>query len=368
MEKGGLVEDVCVVLDHLLEFVVSVVLVLDIGDEPCTTEFRKDCALERSEDLGHVPDLALAYGGITVHTENPENQVLVLYVGCCNQLLESFPVLTDALDGHIAGLLALGDLLEGIVCSLGAVLGKLVVESLLSVGRSIGNNLSALQGLPGVAGNLVESCLEVLDGLAAQLLLVHVRGVDLVEDLSFLGLFDDRLIVVVLEGNAHCGAVLMAEGDEHVCRIAAISGLLLGQVVGLTLVLHHAAENELCLFHAGLIVEVHAAADGTALGADGPVVVLHLFSLIHERLSLCLTAIVYEYGSNFEDCLRKEVVCGIGDRNIGIDLAGNYFEHLRVGSHFYIVCQLCHLRRRGTGNCRSAKDCGCHDSESFSHI
>ena len=58
MQESRLVEDVAVAVNQLDEFIGGVVLELYVGNEPCTTEFRKDVALELGIDGRHVLDLA----------------------------------------------------------------------------------------------------------------------------------------------------------------------------------------------------------------------------------------------------------------------------------------------------------------------
>ena len=95
-EKCSLVKNVDVLLDELEELLASVVLVLYVSDESCTTKLRKNLLSESCVNCRHVLDLLLADSWVAVHRKNADDEILVLEVRSSNELLESFPVLTYA--------------------------------------------------------------------------------------------------------------------------------------------------------------------------------------------------------------------------------------------------------------------------------
>ena len=250
VQEGGLVENVDVVVNQLEEFLGGVVLVLDVGDEPCATQLRKDVALEFGVDGGHILDLALTHCRVAVHGEDAEDEVLVFDIGILDELLEAFPVLTDALHLGICDVLALHDLVPSLVGALRTLVGELGVEALSAFRGSVCYDLGPGEGLPLVGLDLVESLLEVLDGLALELGGTDIGGVDLVHDLAFSRLLDDGLVAVSLERHLATGL------DEHVGGVQSVGDLLGGELVGLVLVLGDTAEFEVALLHSLDIVEM----------------------------------------------------------------------------------------------------------------
>ena len=109
-EKSLLVENVAVLLNELEKLLGGVVLILDIGNESCAAELRKNFLLEDCINLGHILDLALTDCRIAVHGKNADDEILVLDVRLGNELLEAFPVLTYALDLRISNLSAADNL------------------------------------------------------------------------------------------------------------------------------------------------------------------------------------------------------------------------------------------------------------------
>ena len=257
--------------------------------------------------------------------------------------------------------MSLHALRPGFVGRLGTLFGKLVVEILSTVRGSVGDDFRPDKGLSRVAVDFVEGGQEVLDGLPFEFLVADVRGVDVVEDLSFLALLDDRLVAVGLQRGG-AGAL-----DEHVGGVDTVGDFLHGKLPALLLVLHDAAEFERGLLHAVHIVEMDFLPDGAAVFGDDLVVVLHFLALVPERGHLGFASVIDENGGDFEDGLRVEVVRGIGHGHIGVDVACDSFKNLGVAFHNHILRELRHLLGRGA--CRSCQshDRSCQKIDSFFH-
>ena len=361
-EEGFLVQHVGVLVEEFQEFLGGVVLVLDVGDETGAAEFRENLTLEGGEHLGHVADFVLADGRVGVHGEDAEDEVLVLDVGLFHQLLETFPVLTEALDlGAGDVLVLLAHFLEGLVCGGGAPVGKLVVLPLGAFRGGVGEDLGAGDGGALVGIDLVDGGEEVLHGLALELGVADVGAVHQVLDLAFGGAGDDILVGIGLRGHE---AVAL---DEHVGGVHTVGDLLGREVHVLLTLAGDAAELEVALFHAGNVVEVDLLLDGLAVGGDDFVVVLDLLTLVDDRLHLGLTACVHEDRGHFEDGLGIEVIGGIGDGNDGVDGVVRGLEHARVAGYLHVFSHLGHLFDRGAGDGRCENRGGSQEFDRFHH-
>ena len=361
-EEGLFVEDVDVVVNELEELFAGVVLVLDIGDEAGAAEFRKDGALEGGVDLGHVLDLAFADGRVAVHGKDAEDQVLIFDVALGNELLEAFPVLADGLDVGVADFLALGDLAESLLTALGALVGKLGVEVLAAFRGSVGDDFGTGEGLALIGLDLIESGLKVLDGLALELLVVDVRAVHGVLDLAFGGLLDDLLVVVGLVRQVTLGV------DHLVSGVAAVGDLAGRELGGLGLVAGDGPQLEDGVLHALDIVEMDMLADGLSCGGNGFIIVLHLLTLVDERLHGRFAAFVDEHRGHFEDSFRMEIIGGIRDGQVGVDVVGDHFEDLGIAGDFDIFGHLDHFLVGGAGDSTDAHEHGCQQFHTFLHI
>ncbi len=337
LEESGLIENLAVVVDHLKKLVGSVVLELDVGDEAGAAELRENVVLKLGIDGRHVLDLALTDSRIAVHGEDTEDEILVADVGVLDKLLEAFPVLTDAPDFRISHFLTLDDLIPSLVSGLGTVVGKLAVEFLTTIRRSVGDDLGAHESLPLVSGDLVESVLEVLDGLTLELLALDIGGIDPIEDLALSGLLEDSLITISLERNKTSGL------HELVGGVHTVSDLLGGKGDGLLLVLGDTAELKMGLLHSLDEREMkllgHCAA---SLGNDF-VVVLYFLTLIHKGSHLGLATLIDNDRGDLKDSLRVEIVGRIGHCDGRINIASDCLENGRVASNNNIVSKFSHL-------------------------
>ena len=361
-EEGFLVQHVSVVVEELEEFLGGVVLVLDVGDEAGAAEFREDLTLEGGEHLGHVADLVLTDGRVAVHGEDAEDELLVFDVGLLHEMLEAFPVLTEALDlGAGDVLVLLAHFLEGLVRGSGALVGELVVLVLGAFRGGVGKDLGALDGGALVGIDLVDGGEEVLHGLALELGVADVGAVHQVLDLALGGAGDDLLVGIGLRGHE---AVAL---DEHVGGVHAVGNLLGGQVDELVTLAGDPAELEVALLHAGNIVEVDALGDGLAVGGDDLVVVLDFFTLVDEGSHLGLATLVNEDGGHLEDRLGVEVVGRVVDGHGGVDAIVHRLEHAGVAGDLHVFSHLGHLFDRGAGDGRGENCSGSQEFERFLH-
>ena len=361
-EEGFLIQHVGIVVQELQEFLGGVVLVLDVGDETGAAEFREDLTLEGGEHLGHVADLVLADGRVAVHGEDAEDEFLVFDVGLLHELLEAFPVLTEALDlGAGDVLVLLAHFLEGLVRGGGALVGELVVLPLGAFRGGVGEDLGAGDGGALVGIDLVDGGEEVLHGLALELGVADVGAVHQVLDLAFGGAGDDILVGIGLRGHETVAL------DEHVGGVHTVGDLLDRKGHVLLTLAGDATEFETALLHAGDIVEVHALGDGLAGGRDNLVVVLDLLALIDERPHLGFATLIHEDGGDFQDSLRVKVIGRIGNRDEGIDATIGGDEHARVAGYLHVFSHLGHLFDRGAGDGRGENRGGSQEFERFLH-
>ncbi len=337
VQESGLIENIAVVVDHLKKLIGGVVLELDVGDEAGATKLREDVVLELRIDRRHVLDLALTNGGIAVHGKNAEDEILVADVRILDKLLEAFPVLTNAPDLRIGDTLTLDDLIPSLVSGLGTVVGELAVELLTTVRGSVSDDLGSDKSLALVSGDLVESVLEVLDGLTLELLALYIGGVDPIKDLALSGLLEDGLIAVSLKRNETTSLHKLVGGVDTVSNLLGRKGdgfaLILGDTTKLEMRLLHSFDEREVKFLG------HSA---TSLG-NNFVVVLDLLALIHEGIHLALTTIVNDDRGDLEDSLRMEVVGRIGHGDCGINVTCDGLKNGGVASDNHIVGQLSHL-------------------------
>ena len=244
--------------------------------------------------------------------------------------------------------MALDDLIPSLLGGAGALVGEFAVQGLTAFRRSVSDDLGTREGLPLVGLDLIEGSEEVLDGLALQLFLTDIGGVDRVEDLALSRLGDDLLIVIrlVRERAVHI--------DELVGGVDTVGDLLGRKDDGTALQARDTAELEIGLLHAGNILEVEVLLDSGARRRDDLVVVLHLFTLIDDRLHRLLAAFIDDDGRDLENSLGEEISLGIRDGNQRVDLAGHGLKGRRSALHDDILSQLGHLvdGRAGQGSKR----------------
>ena len=80
------------------------------------------------------------------------------------------------------------------------------------------------------------------------------------------------------------------------------------------------------LLHTLNIFEVNLLCYGLAVRRYYGVVILNFLALIHEWSHCSFTTLINEHWSNFEDCLRVEVISRISYRYGSIDFTGYNFK------------------------------------------
>ena len=166
-----------------------------VHEQAGTTQLGQNAVGNLGVHAAHVANLLLTLFGILIHGEDAQNHLLVLKVALADQLLEAVPVLSGVLGVHVglhANLLKLA--LEEFVGNILTLFGQLLVEVVLTVGRSVSAHLDALEsaGLVVVI-DLLQNLHEILDAHAAGLAGAEVSLVDEELDVGLLLLPDDAL-------------------------------------------------------------------------------------------------------------------------------------------------------------------------------
>ena len=344
-QQSLLVQHVDVLLYKLLQLFGSVVLELYVGHETCTAQLGENVLCKGAVYAGHILDFTLADVGVAVHREDAENEVLVFDVGVVYQLLEAFPVLTDALGGNAAGGEFLRNLLESLVCRAHTLVGEDVVALLGTIGRCIGNDVGAGDGAAAVVHHVLDAGLVFLDGLAGELVGTYVGAVDEIENLS-LNLFGNDFLVSV-----SCGSVSTGAAGKLVGGVGTVCNLdVLGECPGFLFIFNHCAAHELGFLHTLYIREMYVLGDACTAVGNSLEVVHNLLALINERLAGNFLAVKLHNGSHLKDGFFVEIFLGESDSDISVDVVSDNFQNLGVAFNLYKVGKFSHFGNLVAGN------------------
>ena len=306
-----------------------------VGDEACTAQLGQYAFCELVIDDAHVADLLFALGGIFIHGEDAQDDVLVLDVALADELLEAFPVLGSELRVdvglHAVLLQLLVDVGAGGVL---ALLGQLGVEVVAAFGRSVGADLDVLQlQCLLVVVDFLEDLHEVLDAGAVKLAGAHVGLVDEILDLCFLLLLDDALVGIGCEGGIHAGQCVLeqlAGGHD------AVAHLEVGQGDALLALLGVEAQVEVALLHGVDVGEgsAHGVVAASLIGHGGAVA--EHFLALECRGSRCgFAAVVLQHGCHAERHLFLHILLGECDVDRSRHFAAYGLE--RSGGYAHVV-------------------------------
>ncbi len=129
----------------------------------------------------------------------------------------------------------------------------------------------------------------------------------------------------------------------------------------------HAAQLEVSLPDALVILEGEVLADAAAGLVDHLEIVQDLLALIDEgRALLLLATAVHEHGGDFQDGLRMEVAVRVDDGQVHGNLLAHERQDFRIALDLDVLGQL-HLLGAGFGACGGRDDCGAQE-ENFKDI